>query len=46
MVEYLEGHDQVESVQFGGLPDSPWHERINHYGDNKGYGSVPAFHSA
>lgn len=42
--EYLEGHDQVESVQFGGLASSPWHDRINHYGGGRGHGSVPAFH--
>ena len=42
--DYLEGHDQVESVQFGGLTSSPWHERMNHYTGGKGYGSVPAFH--
>ena len=41
VVEYLEGHDQVESVQFGSLPDSPWHERMNHYGNNKATARCP-----
>ncbi len=44
VAEYLDGHDQVESVQFGGLASSPWHDRINRYGGGKGHGSVPAFH--
>lgn len=44
VAEYLEGHDQVESVQFGGLASSPWHERMTYYTGGKGYGSVPAFH--
>ncbi len=44
VAEYLDNHQQVESVQFGGLVSSPWHERINRYAHGKGYGSVPAFH--
>ena len=43
VVEYLEAHDQVERVQYGGLPGSPWHERMTEYGGGRGYGSVPAF---
>ena len=43
VAEYLAGHAQVESVQFAGLPDSPWHERATRYGQGRGYGSVPAF---
>jgi O-acetylhomoserine (thiol)-lyase len=40
---FLAGHDQVESVQFAGLPGSRWHERADRYTHGKGYGSVPAF---
>jgi O-acetylhomoserine (thiol)-lyase len=43
VVEYLEAHDQVERVQYGGLSGSPWHERMTEYGGGRGYGSVPAF---
>jgi O-acetylhomoserine (thiol)-lyase len=43
VAEYLEGHDQVESVQFAGLASSPWHDRADEYGRGRGYGSVPAF---
>jgi O-acetylhomoserine (thiol)-lyase len=43
VAEYLAGHAQVESVQFAGLPDSPWFERANRYAEGRGYGSVPAF---
>jgi O-acetylhomoserine (thiol)-lyase len=40
---YLASHDQVESVQFAGLPGSQWHDRADRYTHGKGYGSVPAF---
>ena len=43
VVDYLASHDQVESVAYAGLPDSPWHDIANELGDGKGYGSVPAF---
>jgi O-acetylhomoserine (thiol)-lyase len=43
VAEYLEAHDQVESVQFAGLPSSPWHERAQRYSHGRGAGSVPAF---
>jgi O-acetylhomoserine (thiol)-lyase len=42
VAEYLQGHDQVESVAYAGLPGSPWHERVATYAP-KGAGSVPAF---
>ena len=42
VAEYLEGHAQVESVAYAGLPSSPWHERAKTYLP-KGPGSVPAF---
>ncbi len=43
VAEYLAGHDQVESVQFAGLPDSRWHERAQRLTAGRGAGSVPAF---
>ncbi|MYH88200.1 MAG: O-acetyl-L-homoserine sulfhydrolase, partial [Acidimicrobiaceae bacterium] len=43
VVDYLASHDQVESVAYAGLPDSPWHNIANELGGGKGYGSVPAF---
>jgi O-acetylhomoserine (thiol)-lyase len=42
VAEYLEGHDQVESVAYAGLASSPWNERAKQYLP-KGAGSVPAF---
>ena len=42
VAEYLEAHDQVESVAYAGLPSSPWHDRAQRY-TPKGAGSVPAF---
>ena len=42
VAEYLEAHDQVESVAYAGLPSSPWYERAQRYLP-KGAGSVPAF---
>ena len=41
--EYLDGHDQVESVAYAGLESSPWHDRARVYGQGKGYGSIIAF---
>ncbi len=43
VAEYLDGHAQVSSVSYAGLPSSPWHERAKKYGGGKGYGSVLAF---
>ncbi len=43
VAEYLEAHDQVESVQYAGLPGSPWYERAQRYSAGRGAGSVPAF---
>ena len=40
---FLEAHDQVESVQYAGLPSSPWYERAERYSGGRGAGSVPAF---
>jgi O-acetylhomoserine (thiol)-lyase len=43
VAEYLAGHDQVESVQYAGLPSSPWYDRAQRYCGGRGAGSVPAF---
>ena len=43
VAEYLDGHDQVESVAYAGLPSSQWHAKGTELGGGKGYGSVPAF---
>ena len=40
---FLEAHDQVERVQYAGLPGSPWFERAERYSGGRGAGSVPAF---
>ncbi len=42
VAEYLEGHPQVESVAYAGLPSSPWHERAKHYAP-RGPSSLPSF---
>jgi len=42
VAEFLEGHDQVESVSYAGLASSPWNARVATY-TPKGAGSVPAF---
>ena len=43
VAEFLNGHAQVESVNYAGLESSPWHERAKELGGGKGYGSVLAF---
>ena len=43
VAEYLDGHDQVESVQYAGLDSSQWHDRALTYSGGRGAGSVPAF---
>jgi O-acetylhomoserine (thiol)-lyase len=43
VVEYLDGHDQVESIAYAGLPSSPWYELATKLCGGRGYGSVPAF---
>ena len=42
MAEYLAGHDQVLSVNYAGLPSSPWHERAKQLAP-KGTGAVLSF---
>ncbi|MEX2626620.1 MAG: bifunctional o-acetylhomoserine/o-acetylserine sulfhydrylase [Ilumatobacteraceae bacterium] len=43
VAEYLDGHPQVQTLSYAGLPSSPWHERATELGGGKGYGSVIAF---
>lgn len=43
VAEYLNNHDQVDSVAFAGLASSPWKARADKYTGGRGYGSVPAF---
>jgi len=43
VAEFLDGHDQVEAVQYGGLSSSQWHERMAKYTEGRGFASVPAF---
>jgi O-acetylhomoserine (thiol)-lyase len=46
VVEYLQTRSEVTSINWAGLPSSPWHERATKYGAGKGYGSVLAFELA
>lgn len=43
VAEWLEAHDQVESVNYSGLTSSPWHELAKKYTGGKGFASVPSF---
>ncbi len=43
VAEYLDGHDQVESVQYAGLSSSEWHDRATALTGGTGYGAIPAF---
>jgi O-acetylhomoserine (thiol)-lyase len=43
VVEFLQGRKEVLSINWAGLPSSPWHERATKYGRGKGYGSIVAF---
>ena len=43
VANFLSGHGQVLSVNYAGLPTSPWHERAKKYGGGRGYGSIIAF---
>jgi O-acetylhomoserine (thiol)-lyase len=42
VAEYLDGHHQVLSVNYAGLPSSPWHERAKQLAP-KGTGAVLSF---
>src|SRR5215218_547180 len=41
--EFLRDHPQVESINYAGAPESPWHERAATYFEGKGFGSILAF---
>lgn len=43
VAEFLDAHDEVESVQYAGLASSAHHERVAKYSEGRGFGSVPAF---
>jgi O-acetylhomoserine (thiol)-lyase len=43
VVEHLVGHPQVRSVQYAGVPESPWRDRADQLTGGRGYSSVPAF---
>ncbi len=43
VVEFLQSRSEVLSINWAGLPTSPWHERATQYGGGKGYGSILAF---
>jgi O-acetylhomoserine (thiol)-lyase len=42
VAEFLEAHDEVESVQYAGLPSSPWHAAQQKYAP-RGAGAVLTF---
>lgn len=46
VAEFLAGRDDVLSVNYAGLPDSPWHKLALKYGGGRGFGSVLAFEIA
>ncbi len=43
VAEWLEAHDQVERVNYAGLPSSPWYAAAQKYTQGRGAGSVPSF---
>jgi O-acetylhomoserine (thiol)-lyase len=43
VVEFLQKQSGVDSINYAGLPSSPWHDRAKKYFGGKGYGSVIAF---
>jgi O-acetylhomoserine (thiol)-lyase len=43
VAEFLDGRDDVLSINYAGLPSSPYHDRAKKYGGGKGFGSVLAF---
>ncbi len=42
VVEFLQTQSAVESINYAGLPSSPWHERAKKYFGGRGFGSVIA----
>ncbi|MFQ3316082.1 MAG: O-acetylhomoserine (thiol)-lyase [Candidatus Poriferisodalaceae bacterium] len=43
VANFLEEHEQVESVSYAGLASSPWHKRARELTNGKGFGAIPAF---
>jgi O-acetylhomoserine (thiol)-lyase len=43
VAEWLAARDEVESVQYAGLPGSRWYDAAQKYTGGRGAGSVPAF---
>lgn len=43
VAEWLSHRDEVEKVNYSGLPASPWHEAGAKYTQGRGFGSVPSF---
>jgi O-acetylhomoserine (thiol)-lyase len=43
VADFLVANKDVLSVNYAGLPSSPWHDRALKYGGGKGFGSVLAF---
>ncbi|MFO4631482.1 MAG: bifunctional o-acetylhomoserine/o-acetylserine sulfhydrylase [Actinomycetota bacterium] len=43
VANFLEEHEQVESVSYAGLASSPWHTRARELTNGKGFGAIPAF---
>ncbi len=43
VAEWLAARDEVESVNYAGLPTSPWHDAARKYSHGAGAGSVPSF---
>jgi O-acetylhomoserine (thiol)-lyase len=43
VAEFLAAREEVESVNYAGLPTSRWFDRASRYGRGNGYGSVLAF---
>lgn len=43
VAEWLDAHDEVESVNYAGLPSSPWAANAEKYTRGLGAGSVPSF---
>ena len=45
VAKFLESHPQVLSVNYAGLPSSPWHKAAKHYAP-KGAGAIVSFEIA
>jgi O-acetylhomoserine (thiol)-lyase len=43
VANFLDKHEQVESVSYAGLASSPWHTRAKELTNGKGFGAIPAF---